>query len=162
MPDNSKPVTSLSIARHTLQAILRTAIDAGESPCIGVIGRKNELTINHAVPITDAGREECADHPSKNSDLRHTLEAWKREKIVPCGIYFTVENDEIPDQSEFERLKAGLEEAVPELAGSMVILMPLMLNTAGCLEAFAYSFHRNSPISIPLTLEEDGQSTKNG
>lgn len=162
MSDNSKPVTSLSIARHTLQSILRTAIDAEPASCIGVIGCKNGLTINQAVPITDAGEEECAVHLYKNSDLQHTLKAWKREEIMPCGIFFTVENGETADQAELERLKAEFKKAVPELADSRIILMPLMLDTAGCLEAFAYCLHRNVPISIPLMLEEDGQRAKNG
>jgi len=162
MSDNSKPVTSLPIARHTLQSILRTAIDAEPAQCIGIIGKKNSLTINQAAPIHYAEGEKCADRIHKNSDLQHILELWKTEGIMPCGIFFTVESGEITDQAELEKLDAEFRKAAPHSTGDAPILMPLMLNTAGCLEAFAYHIDRNSLIPIPLTLEEDGQSVKNG
>ncbi|MES0372309.1 MAG: hypothetical protein ABUK11_08525, partial [Mariprofundaceae bacterium] len=134
MPDTSEPVTSLSIARHALQFILRLALDAEPKRCIGLIGHKNSSTITHTASLPEIGTGECANEIFKNSDLQHTLEKWTADQITPCGIFFTCKNGEIPDYSAIAALEKSLLNSIPELTKSPVIYMPLMLNTAGCLE----------------------------
>lgn len=162
MSDSSEPVTSLSIARHALQFILRLALDADPKRCFGLIGQKSASTISHSASLPDIGTEECANEIFNNSDLQHTLEKWSAQGITPCGIFLTTENGAIPDYSDIEALEESIKKSIPELSDNPIIYMPLMLNTAGCLEAFAYSIDKNSLTAIPLMLEEDGQQRENG
>jgi hypothetical protein len=157
MSDISESITSLSIARHTVQLILRSALDAEPMRCFGLIGRKNESTISHTAPLAIMGIQQSAAHVLKNCDLQHILERWDKQSVVPCGLYFTTENGELPQIKELESYEKALTSASASLPGSALIHMPLMLNTAGCLEAFTYQLHENALVSIPLTLEEDGQ-----
>ena len=60
---------------------------------------------------------------------------------------------------QFEDL---LKREIPELAGTPITHLALMLNTAGCLEVFAYQIHQGLPVPVTLILEEDGQQQKNG
>ena len=162
MSDKTEPVTSLSIARHALQFILRLALDAEPKRCFGLIGQKNGSIINHAASLPDIGTGEFANGIFKNSDLQHILKKWTTQEITPCGIFFTTENGEIPDRSEMEKLGKSLIKSIPEFVEKPVIYMPLMLNTAGCLEAFAYLISNDSLNAVPLILEEDGQQRENG
>lgn len=162
MSDNSKPVASLSIARHALQFILRLALDAEPKRCFGLIGQKSTSIIDHAASLPDIGTGKFANLIFKNSDLQHTLKEWAKQEITPCGIFFTTENGEIPDYSDMKNLDDSLKKSMPDFIRKPVIYIPLMLNTAGCLEAFAYLIGKDSLTAVPLILEEDGQQRENG
>ncbi len=162
MSDTSEPVTPLSIARHAVQFMLHSALNADPRPCFGLIGRKKGATINHAAPLPCTGAVQCAEQAFTDSNLQQTLEEWAAREITPCGLFFTIQDDRIPDCAKLERLAAVIKQAAPELAEKSFVYMPLALNTAGCLEAFAYQIRNDSLIPVPLILEEDGQETKNG
>ncbi|MDX8403935.1 MAG: hypothetical protein R8K54_05960 [Mariprofundaceae bacterium] len=162
MPDSSESVTSLSIARHAVQFILRLALDAKPKRCFGLIGQKSASTISHAASLPDVGTEKYANEILKNRDLQHILEKWTAQKIRPCGIFFTTENGKVPDYADMKKLEDSLKKSIPEFIGKPIIYLPLMLNTAGCLETFAYLIGKGSLVSTPLILEEDGQQRENG
>jgi len=162
MSDKFKPVASVSIARHAVQFILRSALAAGSVRCFGLIGRQNGLTINHATTLPVNGMAQSVEQMFESCDLQHTLAAWSEQAITPCGIFFATENGEIPAPDELKRVEAALAKRAPAFAAIPLIHMPLLLNTAGCLEAFAYQIRADSLVSIPLLLEEDGQQAKNG
>lgn len=166
MSDNSKSASSISIARHTVQFILRCAMDAEPGQCFGLIGRKtiepNGPTITHAAPQVGFGTTKSAVQHLCECDLKHTLEKWQQQAIEPCGIFFSTKNGNMPELNELKSMEDILQKKIPTCADKAWILMPLMLNTAGCLEAFTYILAKESLISIPLLLVEDGQQTKNG
>lgn len=166
MSDTSKTVSSISIARHTAQFILRCAMDALPTQCFGLIGRKaletKDCTIAHAAPQAAFGMTKSAAQYFSECDLKHTVENWQKQAIEPCGIYFSTESGNMPGLNELKPMQNELQKWVPAFAGKPMILMPLMLNTAGCLEAFTYIISDETLLSIPLLLAEDGQQTKNG
>ena len=122
----------------------------------------NGSSITHAAPQVVFGTAKSAVQHLCECDLKHTLEKWHQQAIEPCGIYFSTGNGNMPEFGELKLLQEELQKSVPIFTGKPVILMPLMLNTAGCLEAFTYILAKESFISIPLLLAEDGQQTKNG
>lgn len=170
MPAVSKPVTSLSIARHAVQFILHRAIEALPDRCCGVIGLSNSL-ISKALALPNSASDtlhhcETGAHyaagDSENCDLQHIAEQWSACGITQFGTFFTATGDETPTISELEQFEAVLKREAPELAGSPITHLALMLNTAGCLEVFAYQIHQGLPVAVTLILEEDGQQRKNG
>jgi len=162
MPDSSESVISLSIARHAVQFILRLALDAEPKRCFGLIGhQKSASTISHAASLPDIGTEKYANAILKNRDLQHILKKWTAQEIRPCGIFFTTENGTLPDNADIKKLEDSLKKSIPEFIGKPIIYLPLMLNTAGCLEAFAYLIGKDSFVSTALILEEDGQQREN-
>ncbi len=161
MSDILEAVTSLSIARHTVQFILFSALDANPKQCCGLIGQ-HESTISHAVLLPDIKLVHSAKHIFQNSDLQHTLKHWKEQGVTPCGIFFTTVNGKVPAYSELKKSENFFKKTMAEFTEKPFIHMPLMLNTAGCLEAFSYRLGKDALLSIPLILEEDGQQIKNG
>jgi len=161
---------SISIARHTVQFMLRHALDAKASPCFGLIGRKtlshNGSTILYAAPIATSGADNFAVSLLENSDIKHTTQRWQQKEIDVCGSYFTTEKGQVPEIEKLisleQNLKAALTNHLSEPPASSLIHMPLLLGTAGCLEAFAYQIKSDQLCSIPLLLAEDGQQAKNG
>jgi len=166
MSDISKNVSSISIARHTVQFILRSAIDAQPACCFGLIGRnlleQNGFTIVHASPHAAFGMAKSAAQHLADCDLQHMLDNLQQQAIEPCGIYFSTKNGSMPALAELKAMKSDLQKIAPACTEKALILMPLMLNTAGCLEAFTYVIDDETVLSIPLLLAEDGQQTKNG
>jgi hypothetical protein len=162
MSDTFRAVTSLSIARHTAQFILRCAIDAGSSQCSGLIGRKESIVINRAAPLPVIGSSQSAVKHFSICDLKHTGQNWLEQAISPCGIFFSTDDGTIPSLEDLKLLENGFIETIPSYEKGPVILMPLLLNTAGCLEIFAYQILNETLLPIPLLLEEDGQQAKNG
>jgi len=170
MPANSNNVSSISIDRHTMQFILRSAIDALPARCFGLIGQESgrkaeghkSFTITHTSPQAAFGAAKSAAQHLINCDLQHTLESWQQQSILPCGIYFSTENGKLPEVEALQSIEREFLKKVPACAESAPVLMPLMLNTAGCLEAFAYLMEGKTLQSVPLLLAEDGQQTKNG
>jgi len=169
-----EPNTSISIARHTVQFILRHALDAKTSSCLGLIGRKplphNDSAICYAVPITTSGASNFASTPIENSDIQHTMQLWHQEEVQVCGSYFTTESGLAPDSAQFDQLLIFLDQTLQTVLAnhyskppiSPLIHLPLLLGTAGCLEAFAYQITGEKPCPVPLLLAEDGQQAKNG
>ena len=153
-----------------MQLILRSAIDALPAHCFGLIGQEtgrktlghNSFTVTHTSPQATFGTAKSAAQHLINCDLRHTLENWQQQSILPCGIYFATENGTIPEIEELQSIEREFLKRVSVSAESSPLLMPLMLNTAGCLEAFAYRVEGKTLRSVPLLLVEDGQQTKNG
>lgn len=166
MSDTFNTVSSISIARHAVQFMLRAAMEADPASCFGLIGRNTKgekgCTITHSSPFGLFRTPEDAAGLLANSDLQHMLKNWSTEGIAPCGIYFSTQNGIMPELSELQSLQNSVTTLVPIDADSCFILLPLLLNTAGCLEAFAYQIHDESLLSIPLQLAEDGQQAKNG
>ncbi|MDT8376012.1 MAG: hypothetical protein RQ867_04645 [Mariprofundaceae bacterium] len=161
----SKPVTSLSIARHALQSVLHRAVEASPDRCCGVIGLSNSL-IRKALTLPNSASDtlhHCeigADHAaaaSESCDLRHIAEQWRKSGITQFGTFFTATDEAVPAVSELEQFEAVLKRDIPELPDMPIIHLALMLNTAGCLEAFAYQIHQGLPVAVALILEEDGQ-----
>jgi len=161
MSDNPNPATSLSIARHTAQFILRAAMDAGSGYFFGLIGRTHSSTIDHATPLAQSESGEFVEILSHNRDLKHTIENWLNAGIEPCGIYFISGSDEIPASRGMRQNEKDFTNCFPHSPETPVIHMPLMLNTAGCLEAFAFILDGDTARSVPLLLEEDGQESVN-
>jgi len=170
MQSASEPVTSLSIARHALQSVLHRAVEASPDRCCGIIGLNNSL-ISKAAALPNSASNTLDDceigaHPaagnSENCDLRHMAEQWRECGITQCGTFFTTKNGEAPAISELKQFEALLKREIPELFGMPITHLALMLNTAGCLEAFAYQIHQELPVPVTLILEEDGQQQKNG
>jgi len=166
----SEPVTSLSIARHAVQSVLHRAVEVSPARCCGIIGLSNSL-ITKAVAITNSATNtidhcEIVAHPDseeiENSDLRHIFEQWKKEGITQYGTFFTIAGGDGPAISELLQFEAALKKAIPDLSDAPIIHLALMLNRAGCLEAFAYQIHQGLPVPVTLMLEEDGQQQKNG
>jgi len=141
-------------------------MDAQPARCFGLIGRKpleqNSLTITHASPQAVFGTAKSDAQHFSDCDLQHTLERWQQQVIEPCGIYFSTENGTMPELAELKAMEIELQKKVPACTGKALILMPLMLNTAGCLEAFTYVINEKTLRSVPLLLAEDGQQAKNG
>jgi len=166
----SESVTSLSIARHAVQFILHRAVEASPDRCCGVIGLSNSLVSKAAALPNSASNtlhhcEIGAHHAagsSENSDLRHIAEQWRKCGITQCGTFFTTTDGEAPAVSELKQFEALLKREVPELSNAPITHLALMLNTAGCLEAFAYQIHQDLAVPVTLILEEDGQQQKNG
>ena len=165
-----EPVTSLSIARHAAQFILYTAANTAPDRCCGIIGLNNTL-ITRAFALPNRASDtlhhcEIGAHPAVEDstirDLRHMADQWSESDTVLSGTFFTAKGDVTPAISEITRLEAALKQAIPELTTTPITHLALVLNTAGCLEAFAYQIHHNALVSIPLMLEEDGQQHKNG
>jgi len=165
-----KPVTHLSIARHALQFILHSAVEASPNRCCGMIGLRNTLICKAAALPNNASDSlhhcEIAVHSdvktSQSCDLQHTAAKWKADGIVMFGSYFTATDEETPKVSELRQFETALKSALPELSSRPITHLALMLNTAGCLEAFAYQIHQGSVVPVTLILEEDGQQQKNG
>lgn len=126
----------------------------------GLIGCSSPSTIDHATPISATLPGEFEDFPEKNCDLKHTVEQWALQGSKPCGVYFVSEGGESPDASNLLRLESYFLELFPEQSGMPVIHMPLMLGTAGCLEAFTYILENGSLRPVPLVLKEDGQGSQ--
>ncbi len=166
MSDISKNVSSISIARHTVQFILRSAMDTQPARCFGLIGRKpsalRDLTITHATPQAVFGTTKSAARQLADCDMQHTLEDWQQQAIELCGIYFSTENGIMPEPGVLTAMENELRKKAPACSEKNLILMSLMLNTAGCLEAFTYILKDETLIPVPLLLAEDGQQTKNG
>jgi len=170
MSDISKNVSSISIARHAMQFILRSAIDALPAHCFGLIGQEMDrktlghksFTVTHTSPQAAFGTAKSASQHLINCDLQHTIENWQQQAITPCGIYFSTENGTIPEIEELKSIEREFLKQFPATAESTPLLIPLMLNTAGCLEAFAYLIEGETLRSVPLLLVEDGQQAKNG
>ena len=166
MSDTSNIVSSISIARHTVQFMLRAAIEADPATCFGLIGQntkgENGSVITHSSPLGLFRTPEDAAGLLANSDLQHTLKEWSTQGITPCGIYFSTPKGILPGLNELQSLQNRACELLSSDSESRFILIPLLLNTAGCLEAFAYHIHNESLLSIPLQLAEDGQQANNG
>jgi len=160
MPDRIEPATSLSIARHTLQFILRTALESDSNPCCGLIGCCEPSTIDHAMPLSTTGMAEFGDFPQQDCDLQHMAAKWHSADVKPCGTFFKSERNKAPAAATLHRHETAVKKAFPELAQAPLIHLSLMLNTAGCLEAFAYAVDGDSVSQIPLLLKEDGQSSR--
>ena len=166
----SEPVTSLSIARHAVQFILYKAVEALPDRCCGIIGLSNSLISKAATLPNSASNslhhcEIGAHHAtgdSESCDLRHIAEQWSAQGITQCGTFFTTIDGEIPVISELEQFETLLKREIPELSGTPITHLALILNRAGCLEAFAYQIHQGLPVPVTLILEEDGQQQKNG
>jgi len=165
----SKHITSLSIARHAVQFILHSAMDASPDRCCGIVGLNGTL-ISRAVALPNRASDtirdcELAVHSgierSKNCDLQHIADEWRDADISISGTYFTG-TGEVPDISELKKFENALTEKLPTLSSTPFTHLVLMLNTAGCLEAFAYRIDNGSLLPITLVLEEDGQQQKNG
>jgi hypothetical protein len=123
---------------------------------------QNGFTVVHASPQAVFGTADSAAQYFSDCDLQHTLDSWQQQAIEPCGIYFSTENGTMPELAELKTMENALQEKVPACTGKVLILMPLMLNTAGCLEAFTYVINDETLLSVPLLLAEDGQQAKNG
>jgi hypothetical protein len=165
----SEPVTSLSIARHTVQFILRRAVETSPDRCCGVIGLSNSL-ISRASTLPNNASDTlhhckiAAHHTagdSENCDLQHITEQWRACGITQCGTFFTTTNGEAPAILELEQFEAVLKREVPELAETPITHLALILNKAGCLEVFAYQIYQGLTVPVTLILEEDGQQRKN-
>ncbi len=170
MQATSEPVTSLSIARHVVQSVLHRAVETSPDRCCGIIGLSNSL-ISRAATLPNSASNtlhhcEIAAHhaagDSESCDLRHIAEQWRACGITQCGTFFTTADGETPIISELEQFEALLKREVPELTGTAITHLALILNRAGCLEAFAYQIHQGLPVPVTLILEEDGQQQKNG
>ncbi len=162
--------TPISIARHTVQLILRHAMDSKAGLCFGLIGLKplsdNDSTIRHATPISTSGTGNTALPHIENSDIQHTVQRWHDEGVEVCGCYFTTRLGKIPELKDLKPLDSVLREPLARLSSipqrNSPIYMPLLLGTAGCLEAFACKIDGDNLCSVPLLLVEDGQQAKNG
>lgn len=141
-------------------------MDALPARCFGLIGRetlgKNGFTIARAASQAAFGTTKSAAQHICECDLQHTVANWQQQGIEPCGIFFSAEGGNLPELDELKSMQHELQKKIPSSAGDACILMPLMLNTAGCLEAFSYIIAEESLLSLPLLLAEDGQQAKNG
>lgn len=161
MSERSEPITSHSIARHTVQSILHSAVQADSGACFGIVACGRDSVINHAVPLESRDSAATfAELLAGNSDLQHTVKLWRTQGILPCGAYF-ISDIFPPSAGELEAYEAALGNAFPELVARRLTHIVLKLNTAGCLEAFAFSLAGGKACPIPLTLLEDGQETQN-
>lgn len=131
-----------------MQELLRNAVVAGESPCLGLLAGRGSL-IESSFPATALIRGEQAAGGTSNRFYQAQLEAAGMSLI---GVFQTAnrEGDTDPEQTVLLRRLYG------ELSGQQPhCYMVLELGHAGRLDARAYT-DPELGTSLPLELQEDG------
>jgi len=140
--------SSLSITRHAIQFIWHTVLQNNNTHAFGILGSEVIGSIHHAI---DANM----DH---GDELNHIAQTWQHANINICGIFQCSK----PTLESIKTTQQALSTSFKLPHDSPFLIVQIILDTKGCLEAEVWLYRDNHLECMPFIMTEDGQLKVNG
>lgn len=156
---NKQGPTSVSIARHAVQAMLHHALETRPGPCCGLLAGKCDDILMTA-PFACKGGDPTGNDGLRVGDLEHTLQEWKQRGMALVGVYRSFSEHEEIGPGAFTAVQDMLQEksSAHGNAPGQWLHLAVLLDTEGRLEIDAYQARDGQWTEVPLLLYEDGEA----